>query len=779
MKGEDVMSGNVNQGGAEYRMISGVYPHLCAYTVEPGESFKLDEVGIGAIVPWAERLYMITYGAHFPDGSTHKLYSIDAEMHQTIHPESVGGTPAGRMIHKESNQLLIGPYVIDAEGKVRVITPQSMPGRITAIARHLEKPGTMVYYVDMEGMIYEVDVYSLAVQLLFQKAVPGWHAKGAYTAQGRLVMSNNGEHGVHEAAQYFRVEDLPPDEENAGVLAQWDGKTWEIIERRQFTEVTGPGGIYGAPDENTPLWSIGWDRRSLRLKLLQDGQWHTYLLPKAAHNNDPKHGWFTEWPRIREIGNGRMMMDMHGMFYAFPKTFSLGNTGGIVPIASHMRYIPDFCEWNGRLVIATDEASVMGHKHCGQPQSNLWFGTFEDLQQWGPRSAYGGPWVRDEVKAGLWSDPLLVDGFDRRMVHVAASPAARVQIEIDVDGTGVWKAWKSCMVQDVATINIPADFKVVWMRFSFDRDCLATVYFHGTDAHLQEANAALFQGVAAVEQACTSGLLYPAKETRGLEVIGADDATSFHVSRELEFTATSRSAALTERLAIEPVFDVDDASVIVTDGKTRYRLPKGHAAFDKPFAFGWPRALREMESERNLANIHGTFYEIPRSGYVVDPDWERMRPVASHCKQIHDYCTWQGLLVLSGVATDAKEDGHVYRGQDGGAIWCGAIDDLWQLGKPTGVGGPWKDSGVIAGVPSDAYLMTGYDRKSLTLSADQEVTIRAEINIDHQSGWYPYETFVVEAGKPVTHAFPEDCSAHWIRFVAEQDCIATAWLVYA
>ncbi len=769
----------MNQGGAEYQMISGVYPHLCAYTVEPGESFKLDEVGIGAIVPWAERLYMITYGAHFPDGSTHKLYSMDAGMHQTIHPESVGGTPAGRMIHKESNQLLIGPYVIDAAGKVRVITPQSMPGRITAIARHLEAPESMVYYVDMEGMIYEVDVYSLAVKLLFMKAVPGWHAKGAYTAQGRLVMSNNGERGVHEAAQYFQVEDLPPDEENAGVLAQWDGKTWEIIERRQFTEVTGPGGIYGAPDEHAPLWSIGWDRRSLRLKLLQDGVWYTYLLPKAAHNNDPNHGWFTEWPRIREIGDGRMMMDMHGMFYAFPQSFSRGNSEGIKPISSHIRYIPDFCHWNGRLVIATDEASVMGHKHCGQPQSNLWFGTFEDLQQWGPRSAYGGPWVRDEVRAGVWSDPLLVDGFDRRVVHLAVSSSATISIETDVSGTGVWQAWQSCEVHDFATITIPADLKAIWIRFAVDRDCVATAYFHGTDAHLQEADMALFEGIGSVGQEVLGGLLYPARETRGLEVLGADDSTSYRVSRELTFEPVQRNEAIAEQVAIETVFAVDDASVIVTDGAVRYRLPKGNAAFDKPFAFGWPRAVRELESERNLANIHGTFYEIPRSGYKVDPDWERMRPVASHNKQIHDYCTWQGLLVLSGVAADAKEDGHVFRGKDGGAIWCGAIDDLWQLGKPTGVGGPWKDTAVIAGVASDPYLMTGYDRKSLMLLADQEATIRVEINVDHQSGWLPYETFVVKAGKTLTYTFPEDFSAHWIRFVADQDCVVTAWMEYA
>lgn len=55
------------------------------------------------------------------------------------------------MIHRESSQLLIANYVVDAEGGVRVIPIGQMPIRITAIARHLSDPANMAYYVDMEG----------------------------------------------------------------------------------------------------------------------------------------------------------------------------------------------------------------------------------------------------------------------------------------------------------------------------------------------------------------------------------------------------------------------------------------------------------------------------------------------------------------------------------------------------------------------------------------------------------------------------------------------------
>ena len=144
----------------------------------------------------------------------------------------------------------------------------------------------------MEGSIWEANVRSLVVKKLFEKPVPGWHGKGGYTGQGRLVISNNGERAAGNY-QHLLVSGRAQNQEEAGVLAEWDGSQWRIIERRQFTEVTGPAGIAGGGNDDDPIWAIGWDRRSLRLKLLDDGKWHTYLLPKASLCNDARHGWYT------------------------------------------------------------------------------------------------------------------------------------------------------------------------------------------------------------------------------------------------------------------------------------------------------------------------------------------------------------------------------------------------------------------------------------------------------------------------------------------------------
>lgn len=175
---------------AEPREVSGIYPQLAMYNEE-------GECGTGAVVPWAGRLWVVTYAPHKPEGSTDKLYEITPELAQIIRPESIGGTPADRMIHRESGQLFIGPYVVDEKGGVRVIAPAQMFGRLTGLARHLTDPAGKICYATMEEGIYEVDVKTLAVTELWadeqRKAgrhaeLPGYHGKGFYSVRFMRVI---------------------------------------------------------------------------------------------------------------------------------------------------------------------------------------------------------------------------------------------------------------------------------------------------------------------------------------------------------------------------------------------------------------------------------------------------------------------------------------------------------------------------------------------------------------------------------------------------------------
>jgi hypothetical protein len=161
------------------------------------------------------------------------------------------------------------------------------------------------------------------------------------------------------------------------------------------------------------------------------------------------------------------------------------------------------------------------------------------------------------------------------------------------------------------------------------------------------------------------------------------------------------------------------------------------------------------------------------------PDFQRMKPVASHDKAIYDFCSWRGLLVLSGVEKDAASDGHVFCNGDAKA-WFGAIDDLWKLGKPTGQGGPWMNTSIEANRPSDPYLMAGYDRKTLILSHDASEAVTFDLEVDFYAAdeWHRYQRITVPAGKAHTFEFPSGYAAHWIRFKADKNCKATAQLKY-
>jgi hypothetical protein len=102
-------------------------------------------------------------------------------------------------------------------------------------------------------------------------------------------------------------------------------------------------------------------------------------------------------------------------------------------------------------------------------------------------------------------------------------------------------------------------------------------------------------------------------------------------------------------------FTQDAASVIYTERGNRFRLPKNRAAYGNAFPSGWPRGVREVVTERQMFQAHGTFYEVPLSG---SGGFRRARPIATHNQHISDFGSWRGLFVMAGVADSATNNGH-------------------------------------------------------------------------------------------------------------------------
>lgn len=802
---------------AEPLNVSGIYPHLTVFNSDPKREKPEPECGLGAVVPWAGKLWSMTYTSHALGRGSDKLFAILPDLSLDIRPESVGGTHACRMIHRESRQLFLGCYAIDATGGVRVIARDKLPGRLTALARHPADPVNKVIYLTQEGAVYEVNVHSLAVTELFKKPLPGWHYKGAWTAHGRLFVAANGEEPApspfwkvdySSAATKFETEKLTwpylqtpyqplaaprttgqtlwkNTSEDLGNLGEWDGKAWRILSRRQHLDITGPGGLTGAASDDEPVWALGWDLRSAFLKVrAKSGVWTTYRLPKSSYSADGVHGSNTEWPRICDVGAGARLMFLHNGLYELPATFCDGHTAGLRHIASTLVTVTDMTTWQNRLVFSQQATSVHGIPSLvpGQPHSNIQFLQRGDLPAWGPAAARGGVWVEDAVQADTPSDPILIGGYAERCVHLVNHSEATVSFAFETsDGSGPWRELITRILpaKGYSPLILPSDPQAQWLRVKTDTDCTATVFLHvASPRKTVPDESRIFEGLATASDPGSGGIVRAGFPTRNLQYL-TRDGRHFEVDERLAFhavAATSEVATLRATHALTEEFTEDAASIIVTryDGQ-RFRLPRGDAALSGASA---SRGVRECIQERYLANFGGTFHEVPR-GVGNKPDYQRMKPVATHNKAIADFCTWRGMLVLSGVNPGAAQDDHVFGNADA-KLWFGAIDDLWKLGKPRGHGGPWKHSVVKAAAPGDPYLMTGYDRKTLTLSHDaqQPVTFTVAVDFYADGRWHDHQRFTVEPGRPIVYAFPSGYAAHWMRVTADKDCTATAQLRY-
>lgn len=790
-----------------HKCFSGIYPHLAYYNSQ-------GECGTGAVVPWQGDLWVVTYSPHMPFGSDDKLYQISPELEETVRPESIGGTPANRFIHTATNQLFIGPYVIDAGKNVRVIPYDRAPGRPTGVAAHLTDPENRILYASMEAGFYDVDMHSLDVVELYKDGnqkrkegftgdlctlFPGYHGKGFYSGQGVAVYSNNGEEGELAQTQF----DIP-----SGALVEWDGKDWTLIRRNQFTEITGPGGIYGNSNPAAdPIWSLGWDYKSVILAVREpDKGWSYYRLPKASFAYDGAHGWNTEWPRIRNVGTGdspEYLMTMHGMFWHFPETFSTANSAGIRPRGAYLKVIADFARWNGHLVFGCDDSAQSeflnvrrqkgGIGGPGQSNSNVWFGTPDTPDQVGPTNAGGSVWLKESVRAGEPSDAFLFNGWDNRCAWIANRSAVPTDITFEVDkaGNGSWTEFRKVSLGAASSAFVPFETTddAVWIRVVSSADIDADLTFvYGEKETRSTRPDPVFEGIATIGNGGDSeGWMYGLPDQRralGVLARTADGEQYYEIDGDMNFVArddAQTAGYIRDKFAVpHDVVELDGNSVLIVDDKgRRWRLPLGNEAYARKIADASLRICREVATERDLLSLCGTFYELPAEnadGYA------KVRPVASHNFAIADYASYRGMLVFTGIDhSKAGKNPHIVFSEDGkAAVWAGAIDDIWKMGKPVGHGGPLCGTSVTAGVPSDPFLIGFYDRRDMTLSHEStgNVVFTVEVDPTGDGEWFEYARYEIAAGQSFRHSFPAAFQARWIRVTTDVDTRATALFEY-
>jgi hypothetical protein len=437
-------------------------PGLPNVGFKAGNFPRRSECGVGALMPWADALWAVTYNSHKqPTGTGLALYRIDEHLQvEKIHVHD--GTHANRHVHRASVQAIVGPYVIDARGNWRVVE-ELLDHRLTATMDHLTDPGNRVYMLTMEGLLFEMDVSSLKVNLVAdlvkQFSIDQRpHFKGGFTGQGRVLASNNG---------FYEYGD-----EQAG-LFEWDGKTWRALSRKPHMDCAGRRDMGGV------VYCTGWDESSVLLWALIRGEWKRYRLPKASHTFE--HAWQTEWTRIREVETERFLMDIHGMFYELQPIAFQDAVWGVKPVCQHLRIVPDYCAFRGLLALGGNQTTPNNDNNPigGQPQSGIWFGKTDDLWSWGKPAGWGGPWRRSPVKKGETSEPYLMTGFDKKVLHLKSNPARSFDVEVDFLGDGSWETYETLPEKSGGYVHhvFPAGFSAHWVRLRAQGDCEATAQF--------------------------------------------------------------------------------------------------------------------------------------------------------------------------------------------------------------------------------------------------------------------------------------------------------------
>jgi hypothetical protein len=499
-------------------------------------------------------------------------------------------------------------------------------------------------------------------------------------------------------------------------------------------------------------------------------------------------------------------MTMHGMFWNFPETFSVKNSAGIYPRSTYLKVIGDFTRWNDRLVFGCDDTAkseFLNKREAkgklagpGQSQSNLWFTPLDKPDHLGPVLGHGSVWLNESVKAQVSSDPYLLTGFTRRALHLEQDGIAATKFTLEVDelGNNEWKIWREVTLSTEIKnqwVEIPKDLKAVWLRIKTSRDVAsvsATFQYANQDSRTTDIDPKFIGLSLAKDEASRGAFLLTRKST--LAVLNAEIKNGQAEIRSLYELNADMRLVPADSVDLEKIkqgtavpnggVTCDEASVIFTENGQRWRLPRSaEINQDNLLAKSSLRKVREVCTERDLLQAHGTFYELPAINAMGAI---RMRPIATSPLAIHDYCSYRGLLVLSGVNPSAgKNNRHIIHSADNqAAVWVGAADDLWQLGKPRGYGGPWKNSAVKAHEPSDPYLMTGYDKKQITLINHSETpnTIVMECDVAGDGRFSIYKSFILTPKQTIDVQLPEWLNAYWVRFTPSNDGKMTVQLTY-
>ena len=131
-------------------------------------------------------------------------------------------------------------------------------------------------------------------------------------------------------------------------------------------------------------------------------------------------------------------------------------------------------------------------------------------------------YMNDPVTAGQPSAPFLINGFPKRMIHLASDQPVTFTLEIDREGNGIFETYRSIKVEQFASHIFPEDLDAQWIRVQTDKTCTVSVSFHFSDDEFQNSSSVknMFRSIAEHDDGNVSAaLLFPNAHNRDLSVL--------------------------------------------------------------------------------------------------------------------------------------------------------------------------------------------------------------------------------------------------------------------
>lgn len=423
----------------------------------------MTEAGIGAVMPWADRLWFLNYPDTSGQGDGLGLWSMGDDMRPTLEAET-NECDTARLVF--GGKLYIGRHVVDYQGNITPITGWNAAERITSYVKL--SGDTNLWALTMAGSVYKVNpttnvatVWNTRIAASTALNITGLvHGKAAWGhPTGRYIFcvfngsSGNGRLCVYDTTQ-------------GGADAAWTNidagnNSWINV-----------GGSY---DMKGHIFASGHDFKSGLLWMLDGGTYSAtprkFRLPLGSEQQ--LETYQQEWMRLRAVETERYLLDQHGTFYQL-STILTGSDDvtadfpRIDPIARHTRTIPDFCFWNGYFVAAGNQATPQAsnkYPDAGQPQSGLLLTTLDDIWSWGKPTGTGYWYRAESATGGVASDPMLARGYDKKTLHLANGTGTAVSVDVLVYLNGAQYVYDTVTVpaNGYTPLVFPAGYGCDWI----------------------------------------------------------------------------------------------------------------------------------------------------------------------------------------------------------------------------------------------------------------------------------------------------------------------------